>query len=374
MAISFKRALGATVVLSAAFAASVANAEQVKIGLSSAFSGPNAAFGQDARAGIEMAIDELSKQGGNIAYSLAIADDECTPAGGAQAFRRLTDIEGVNVILGSLCSGATLAGMETLKDSEVPAVTFGSTNAKITELAGVGGNPFMWRMNLSDLVIGEIYTKYIADQKVKNVAVLAVNNDYGRGAVETYKPLLAANGINVKDFEYFNLGVSDLRPQLTKIAAAKPDAVIFFGEYHECGLLVRQKQELGLDAKIYARGTCATDEGLKAMGGSMANGLVEGSYWARTDQQPFVREYQAKYGGLPPFSAALAYYAMMTVNEAVKIGGASSKGIQDGLAKVNWRSAIGPIAFDEHHQAHPDLFLMTIEGGNLKLLAEIPTK
>lgn len=254
-------------------------------------------------------------------------------------------------------------------------MTFGASSTKIAEQSGVGGNKFMWRMNLDDRIIGETFTKFIGGEGIKTIAILAENNDFGRGATDNYAKLLPASGIKVASTEFFTLGASDMRPQLSKIASEKPDALIFFGEAPECALLVRQRQELGLDIRLFTRGACATDEGLKAMGDpNLGRGLVEGSYWVRTPDQPMTEAYKVKYGEYPAYNAALAYYAMYTIDQAIKAGGASKAGIEAGLGKVDWKSAIGPIKFNDHHQAHPNLFLVKIDNAALDVFKVMPTE
>jgi branched-chain amino acid transport system substrate-binding protein len=232
----------------------------------------------------------------------------------------------------------------------------------------------MWRMNLSDSVIAETFAKFIADEGVKSAHVLAVNNDFGRGAAAVYQKALPEHGVKFNGADFFAQGTNDLRNIIGKITAQSPDAILLFGEPPDCALLARQRAELKLNVRLYARGGCYTDEALKLMGDpSLGNGLTEAAYWARTDDQPMVEEYKKLHGDYPPYNAALAYYAMMTVDQALRAGGASTDGITQGLAKVDWKSAIGRIKFDDHHQAYPNLFLVRIENGVTKVLRTVET-
>jgi branched-chain amino acid transport system substrate-binding protein len=159
----------------------------ITIGLSGSFTGATAFYGQAARDGAQLAVDQLNARDPKYAYRLVIADDACTPDGGAQAWNSLIDAQNVDVILGSPCSAATLGGMAVLPKSKTPALTQSSTNPTISQQSGVGGNPYMWRINLYDGLMAKVFAKYIADLGVKRIGVIAVNNDYGRGAVTAYK-------------------------------------------------------------------------------------------------------------------------------------------------------------------------------------------
>ena len=345
------------------FALTAAQAQEntVKVGLSSAFSGVIGFQGVDAKSGIELAIKHLETKNPDIDYELVIADDECTPAGGATAFRNLIDVEEVDVIIGPGCSGATLGGMPVLLEgAEVPAMTYGATHPAIT----TSGNPHMWRMNLNDAIIAKSFSRFIADDGVKTVHVLSVNNDFGRGASSVYEETLPDFGVQFTGAEFYTTGVTDLRNMMTKIAQVNPDAILFFGEPADCALLVRQKRELNIDVKLFSRGACYTDEALVLMGDpNLGNGLTEAAYWARTENQPMVEEYKEIHGRYPPYSAALAYYAMLTIDEAVKRGSPDRKGISKGLTEVDVELDIGRIKFDARNQAHPYLFMVQIRNG-----------
>ena len=165
------------------------------VGVSGSFSGATAFYGQEAEKGAQVAIDELNGANGAFKFEYVKADDECTPEGGASAYGSLIDVENVDVILGSPCSGAVLGAVSLLPDAKVPNVVVSATNPAITAGAGVGGNDFVWRVNISDAVMAKVWSKYIADQGIKKIATIAVNNDFGRGAVTAYKAEFANNGL-----------------------------------------------------------------------------------------------------------------------------------------------------------------------------------
>jgi branched-chain amino acid transport system substrate-binding protein len=348
----------------------------VKVGLSGALSGSTAFLGQDSQHGTELAISELQQQDPKVKYALSTADDQCTPSGGASAYRKLIDVSQVDVILGSPCSGSTLGGIPVLKTSQVPGMTFGATNPTISEQSGVGGNDYSWRMNIDDSIMGDAWSKFIADRGVKRVSLLVANNDFGRGAAEIYQKTLPQDGVTVASTNLYTYGGNDFRPALTKIAKENPDAIVALPEPPECALILKQMNEIGLKIPVYSRGGCATDEALKALGDqrALANGVLEGSYWVGTpEQKHFVDAFKQRFHQYPPYNAALAYYGMMTIAKAVAAGGASKDGIQAGLKKVDYDSPIGPIRFDAHHQAHPNMFILTVRNGKIAVLKTIAT-
>lgn len=367
--------VAAVVALLSACTAAPADSNTVTIGLSAGFSGPTAYLGQDAQRGIELAIDDLNADGSGLTWKLKTADDECSPEGGANAFGQLADIDNVDVILGSPCSGSALGGKPVLGRSSVPGLSFGASNSAITADAGVGGAKYQWRMNIDDAVMGEAFAKLIAEEGHQKLSILAVNNDFGRGAAELYSKFLPEVGVDVVSTEVYEYEAADMRPQLTKIASQNVDALLFFGEAPTCALALRNMSELGFDKPLFARSACTTVEALGALSDpTLADGVVEVNYWSGTDDQTMIARFEEKFGEYPAYNSAMAYYATMVVAQAVEAGGTGREGIQSGLSKVDWASPIGPIKFDDHNQAHHDMFVVTVENGEIRLLDQVATQ
>ncbi len=346
----------------------------VTIGLSGSFSGATAFYGQAARAGAQLAVDQLNTRDPKYAYRLVIADDACTPDGGAQAFSSLIDIQNVDVVLGSPCSAATLAGMTVLPKSQTPGLTQSSTNPRISLQSGVGGNPYMWRINLDDGLMAKVFAKYIADQGVKRIGVIAVNNDYGRGAVAAYKDEFPKNGVTVAEEQYYTQGAGEFRPQLTKIGGARPDAMLDVGASQDAAVLVRQLKELGLTFRVFTRGdVVSTTFQETANDPCLGNGIQEATNWdgSNTVVALFYKEYSAKYNANPLSYAGQSYFAVQAIALAVNAGGPGRAGIQRGLSRVNWQSPIGRIKFDDHNQAHGNMFIVGFVNCQIQLIRTV---
>jgi branched-chain amino acid transport system substrate-binding protein len=346
----------------------------IKIGLSGSFSGATAFYGQESQKGAQLAVDELNASDPKFSYSLVTADDACTPDGGAQAFNNLIDVQNVDVVLGSPCSASTLAGMAVLPKSKTPALTQSSTSPDISKQSGAGGNPYMWRINLDDGLMAQFFAKYIADQGVKNIAILEVNNDYGRGAAAAYKTEFPNNAVKVVDEETYAQGGGDFRSQLSKMSAANPDAMLMIGASQDAAVMVKQFKELGLTFRIFTRGDVVSTTFQEASKDpNLGNGIQEATNWdgSNTVVSDFFNAYKAKYNSNPLSYAGQSYYAVMAIAQAAKLGGPGREGIESGFAKVDWQSPLGRIKFDDHNQAHGDLFVEGFVDGQIKLIQQV---
>jgi branched-chain amino acid transport system substrate-binding protein len=348
----------------------------VTVGVAGSFSGATAFYGQEAQKGADLAAKALNAAGGKYRYKVVTADDECTPDGGASAYSNLVYSQHVSVILGSPCSAATLGGVATLKRAQVPDLVVSSTSALITVQAGVGGNPYVWRMNVNDATMAAAFTKYMHDHSVTKLATIAVNNDYGRGAITFYKADAGGQRISVTDSEYYTQGAGDFRTQLTKIRFSHPGALLMVGSYGDAVVMLEQMRELGFKIPLYTRGDVVSRSFLSlAKNPTLGQGAIEATNWDPTySAYPEIENaYQAAYGAAAQSYAVQAYLGVQLIAKAVAAGGGSSAQIQKALSSIDWNSPLGPVKFDDHHQAHPDLFLNTFRSGRIVRLETLPT-
>ena len=87
------------------------------------------------------------------------------------AVRKLIDLDEVNVIIGCACSSVTLAVMPVIEQAKIPMLTLSATNPQITQIAGVGGNIWEFRLNVDDSIIASTLGKLIAERAKKVVDV-----------------------------------------------------------------------------------------------------------------------------------------------------------------------------------------------------------
>lgn len=348
----------------------------VKIGISAPLSGTGAFHGMESTKGVELAAEELNaREDTQYEYTIVPADDECRPDGGRAALTKLTQIDEVNVVITSNCSGAVLGGMSVLQDTETPGLVAAATNPQITEGAGVGGNEYIWRMNSQDAMFARYFARYIADAGAENVAFLATNNDYGRGVVDAFTTEFEALDVEIATEEFIEQGANDYRPMLTAIDAADADAIVAPLNHPDALVALRQMNEMGMDTKFYARADVVSFAFLeKVEDPHLGDGVEEATYWdASLSSDPDFRpSFVAKYGSEPSLNAYMAYWALKVIDEAIRLGGgADSAQVQAGFEAMDFQTPLGRITFDDHHQAQADVFIVGFVDGEIELIERI---
>jgi branched-chain amino acid transport system substrate-binding protein len=360
-------------------------AETIKIGLDLPVSGPGGTEGQSIQRGAELAFDEINAAGGVNGHmlELIVGDNQCDSAVGVSALRSLIEVDRVHVTLGSSCSSVSLAVMDILEEEKVASLDVTATNPGITQQAGpAGGNIWKFRLNLNDLLMNEEFATRVIAQEVDSVALMVTNTDYGRGVVEVVNTAIPE--IVVTE-EYFALGDADFRPQLTSIKALDPEAIMIIGDYTEASKIIIQMYELGLDQRIYGRGSVVTENTLELLP-EEAKPLFEGAkevvFYAITPENAELAEnYGEKFGETFNRDNGMGYFGMQVLAEAIKNCGdfsgdlvADRACIREGLAEVSMDiPGIGHIEFDDHHQAHYPMFITTIQDGEAVVIDRVPT-
>jgi len=374
----------AVVMLALAVLPAGAQAPQpIRVGFSSAMSGPSAITGEGVMWGATMAVDDINAKGGIMGRKVEVyfGDNKGTPGEAVSAVRKLVDVDKVDVIVGQTHSGACLGSMPIIKELQVPQVTESCSNPKIREMSGKGGNEWQFRVNIDDLMMANAFAKYIA-KNARTVSIVAQNDDFGRGAATAYDAAFKKSGVKLVSTEFFDRGQPDYRPLLTRLKRSNPESLLLVMLANEGSVFMRQYRELGLNQKIYARGSLATAEFLGQVkdNPSIGDGIVEASYWTATLDPEWEKRWLERWktpvrihGSL----AALAFkYAVVpAIEQAIRTTGrADRKSIRDALTQIDVKDTpIGPIKFDEYHQAWINMILIEMRGGQLTIIEKITT-
>ena len=359
------------------------SAQPIRVGFASAMSGPSAITGEGVTWGATMAVEEINAKGGIMGHKVEafFADNKGTPGEAVSAVRKLVDVDKVDVIIGQTHSGACLGAMPIIKELQVPKVTEACSNPKIREMSGVGGNEWQFRVNIDDAIMANTFSKYIA-QQVKSASIIAQNDDFGRGAAAAYDAAFKKFGVKLVSTEFFDRGQADYRPLLAKVKRASPDAVLLVMLASDASVFLRQYRELGLKQRLFARGSVATVEFLDLAkdNPSIGDGVIEATFWTAALDPEWEKRWLERWKTPVRVHGSLAaltfkYAVVPAVELAIKkYGKADRKSIRDALEQIDVKDTpLGPIKFDDHHQAWINMVLIEMKGGQLRLLEKIPT-
>jgi len=380
-------ALAATVVLSSGPAPAQ---EAVKIGVIQPLSGPVAASGNYVRMGAEIARDWINAKGGILGrkVELLIEDNKSDPKEAATAAEKLIVRDKVPVIVGAWGSSMTLAAMPKLEEYGVPMVVETSSAATITKR----GNPWVFRISPPSEMEAIGLEKYLKDFGIKQADFLAVNTDWGRGAVGAFGDILKKSGASVGAVEFMDQAATDMNAQITKVKAGSADTLFLTTSVEQITLVLKQAQEQRLARKIITTGGSSSPSQLIKQAGAAAEGTYHILFFlpwfpeAMPDgklAKAFVDEW-AKRGH--PFDGLTEGFrghdGVLTATEALRIAGKPDpKAVREALWKVSVMGVNGPIKFEkdgpagkESGQSKPSIFIVQVKDGKIALPAFVAKK
>ena len=217
--------------------ASMATAQEVKIGTVVGFTGPLESLAPDMAGGSELAMNEVNASGNFLNGATVVSvrgDSTCIDAAAATAVaERLITSDGVSGIVGADCSGVTNA---MLQNVAVPnGMVMVSPSATSPALTTVEDNGLFFRTAPSDARQGVVMTEVIMDRGFKSVAVTYTNNDYGQGLADSFAAAFEAAGGTVTLVAAHEDGRADYSAEVGALAAAGGDVLVVAGYVDQGG-------------------------------------------------------------------------------------------------------------------------------------------
>ena len=266
--------------------------ETIKIGVIQPLTGSVAYNGTADVAGTKLAIEERNAKGGVLGKKVEaiIEDGGCKPADSVNAAEKLIQRDKVVALSGAFCSSATIAVMPVAETNKIPLVTGVSSKSDMTEK----GNKWFFRATETDGLLAQSFAKILAEQlKLKKIAYIGVNDDFGRGGVEEFEKRMTALGATTVMKEYFDHGTTDFYTLLTKLRSSGADGVFVAAETQDGSIFVKQKAEFGLDQKVFGVGSWATADFMR-LAGPAAEGIYAAVPYAFTMQTPKNQDFVTK--------------------------------------------------------------------------------
>ncbi len=338
-----------------AASASISAAEDtIKFGVAGAHSGDLASYGLPTVNAAKVVIDKINKDGGinGKKVELLVEDDVCKPEVATNTATKLVS-NGVDVVLGHICSGATVAAMPIYKASGVLVMSPSATNDALTLS---GENPNFFRTIAPNAAQGPAMAKFAIDKLgAKKIAVVHDKADYGKPLAEGAKKYIDdSDKADVVLFEGITPGAVDYSAIVQKIKRSRADVVVFGGYHPEASKIVSMMRKKRLKTKFVSDDGVKDDTFIKVAGKN-----AEGVYAAGPKDNSKNKlamaareEHKAKFG-----TDAGAFYdnahaaATAMLNAIKKAGSTDLEALRKALQSEKVDTTIGTISFDEYGDA-----------------------
>jgi branched-chain amino acid transport system substrate-binding protein len=357
--------------------------EPLRVGSILSVTGPAAFLGEDMKAGLQLAVDEINASNGingrKIAWTFYDAESQTQKA--ITETRRLISQDQVQLILsGGNMSGIALAMAPMMEAAKIPFIASEGALAIVTPVAE---RHWVFKSTVDDEDVLERIADYLDKKKISKVALIADTSGFGQGAVTQMHKVGPRRNLDVV-YETFGPADTDMMPQLTRIRDSGVGAVICWTVTPAGVIFMKQARELGLDSRtlIHSYGFVSSNY-MKLAGDAASSILLASLKLPVGDQLPdsdplksgilkLFNAYQARFGRAASLYAAESYDAAMLARQGLlNVGGDPSK-LPEGLEKIrNFAGISGVFNFSpERHSglSKQDIVLINWRDGRFNLV------
>ncbi len=319
-------ALAMAIATASAFAAD----KKLTIGVADALTGGGAVYGLPQANAVRMAADEINTAGGikvgSDTYKIDVIayDDKANPTEATNAVRKLIDRDGVKYILGFCCSGSTSAVASFIGNEKAVMLVGNAAERSITTKK----IPNLVRTRPPADFTGQAAGTFIARKGHKRIAVIgALDVGFYAQYVDSVERELKKVGSEIIAREVFTLRDRDMTPQLTKIRALNPDAILVVGYVESAAFVYRQAVELGMNIPRYGFTSGSEEQFLRVTTSAQMEGVWDlrptelDLLSASKNGIAYHANYTKRYNASPSPSSPYAYDQLYVLKAAIEAAG-----------------------------------------------------
>ena len=269
----------------------IAAAQTIKIANIVELSGPGATSGTNFKDGVLLAVKEINAAGGILGRKIEVStNDTQSNPGIAKGLTTKAIDDDVFAVFGPVFSGSILVSMAETKRAEIPNFTGGEASA-ITKQ----GNPYVFRTSFTQDTAMPKVARYIANGlKAKTVALIYVNNDFGKGGRESLIKALEPLNVKVTVDISTEQGQIDFSAAVLKAKQSNADVVFVYTNEEESARALRELRKQGVN-KPFVGETVLTSQKVIELAGEAANGAVAHVGLTVDAPNPAMRAFRAKF-------------------------------------------------------------------------------
>jgi branched-chain amino acid transport system substrate-binding protein len=348
--------------------------EVIKIANLVELSGAGATAGTNFKNGVELAIKEINAAGGILGRKIqsTTSDTQSNP-GVAKGLTQKAVDDGAFAIFGPVFSGSIMVSMAESRRAEVPNFTGGEA-ASITQQ----GNPYVFRTSFGQSTSFPKLARYI-NSKAKTLAVIYVNNDFGKGGRDAIVKLLEGSPTKVVADISTNQGQIDFSAAVLAAKQSNADAVFVYTNEEESARALREFRKQGWTKPIIGE-TTLTGQKVIELAGEAANGAVA-HVGLTVDAPPtkaFGAKFQQEYKYVSDHNGIKGYTGMYVLKAAIeKVGKLDRMAVAQTLKNATFTAKQHPgvlmdVSFDDKGDIDRESFMVEVKNGKQEVVATLP--
>jgi branched-chain amino acid transport system substrate-binding protein len=371
--------LAASTVVACLLAAAAPNAQaQIKIAVIQELSGTGATAGTNFKNGVALAVAEINAAGGILGQKLepTFEDTQSNP-GVAKGLALKAVDDGAFAVFGPTFSGSMAVSMAQTRRAEVPNFTGGDAAALTQQ-----GNPYIFRTSFTQLISMPRVAHYVATAlKAKRVAVIFVNNDFGKGGRDAFVKAAAEAGLTVAADISTEAGQLDFSAPVLKAKQSDADALFVYTNEEESARCLRELRKQAYAKPLIGETTLAGQRVIE-LAGAAANGVLAHVGLTVDAPIPAVREFRARfekaYKYTPDHNGIKGYTSVFFLKAGIEAAGKLDRvAAAKALHGLKIRAAKQPgvlmdVAIDDHGDLDRASFIVQVVDGKQQVKEVLP--
>jgi branched-chain amino acid transport system substrate-binding protein len=362
-----------------AFSGTPTFAQDIVLGASVQLTGPVANTGRYYKDAYEFAIDKINAAGGvkvgNTKRKLVLKlyDNQSDVNLSVRQYTQLVSQDKVNFLLGPFASNFALADSAVSEKYRIPMVQGGGASDQI--FSRKFKYIFGTLAPASHYFASTVNMLKELSPAPKTVALLYADDAFDVSVAEGTRPLLQKAGLKIVIDERYSTNASDFNSLLSQIKSVNADVVLVAGHETEILNFVRQAKSLAVAPKMYSFTVGVPSEDFRKALGKDADYAFGMTAWLPSaslkdrwfgDAVQFATAYKTKYGYDPDYHAASGVADVEALAQAIEnAGSVDPQKVRDAIAKLNFPSLYGTIAFADNGQIDLPQTVIQVQADNL---------
>ena len=353
-------------------------ADAIRIASIQELSGTGATAGTNFKNGMDLAIKEINATGGILGHKIEVnyADTQSNP-GVAKGLAQKAVDDDVFAVFGPGFSGSILVSMGEPRRAKIPNFTGGEAAAVTMQ-----GNPYVFRTALGQQFAMPKAARYMVQNlKAKTVAVIYVNNDYGKGGRDMVTKSLEMMGAKVVADISTDPGKLDFSAPVLQAKQSNADVIFVYTNEEEAARCLRELKKQGVTKPIFGE-TVLTGQKVIELAGDAANGAQAHIGLSVDAPVPTMRAFRARfekaYNYTPDHNGIKGYTSVYVMKAGIeKVGKVDRAAFVNAMHSLSVSAAKYPgvlmdVTYNDKGDLDRDSFIVEVRNGKQEVKEVLP--
>ena len=312
----------------------------------------------------KLAVADINAAGGVLGKDVTTVDADTSDADHADQNSSATQSvmsKNPSFVIGPASSSVVKNVYKTITSAKVPMLSMGATSSDFSGL-----DPYFFRTVPPDSVQGAVLGQVIAQDGVKNLAIVVLNDEYGTHLRDVVVKTVEDAGVNVVygEKDAFDPTETNFSSIATAVKASNPDATLVIA-FDQTKSVVKALAAAGVDThKMYMSDSNTVDHS-----GDFEAGLIEGTKGTIPGSHP-TDEFQAKLKKIKPDLGDFTYAAETYDAVILSALAATKGGATDGKTVAKNLPAVSGTTGGEKCESYKDCVALIKDGKEIQYVGQ----